>query len=174
LHWQTVSSKKVYQSKRLKIRLDKVICPSGRSGTYEVIDRKSAVLVIPKINNQFFLVEQYRYPIKARSLEFPQGSIEEGETVKQAAKRELQEEVGLRTDSLVKLGFIYYACGQFTQGATVFLANNCRASKQALEDTELDIVVYKHSLSSLKEIVKANKIKDSATLAAFGLILSQE
>lgn len=61
-----------------------------------------AVVIIPLLRNkgepssttETILVEQYRVPVQAVTLEFPAGLIDEGETAEQAAIRELKEETG--------------------------------------------------------------------------------
>ncbi len=45
--------------------------------------------------DQVILVRQYRYPIAAYVYEFPSGIVDPGETYREAAVREMQEETGL-------------------------------------------------------------------------------
>ena len=45
--------------------------------------------------DQVILVRQYRYPIAAYVYEFPSGIVDPGETYREAAIREMQEETGL-------------------------------------------------------------------------------
>ena len=45
--------------------------------------------------DQVILVRQYRYPIAAYVYEFPSGIVDRGETYREAAVREMQEETGL-------------------------------------------------------------------------------
>lgn len=40
------------------------------------------------------VISQYRPPLRAWSIEFPAGLIDEGETPEEAARRELEEETG--------------------------------------------------------------------------------
>jgi len=65
-------------------------------------DTPDAVIIIPLLRNmgqpssttETILVEQYRIPVRSRTVEFPAGLIDAGETAEQAAIRELQEETG--------------------------------------------------------------------------------
>ena len=57
------------------------------------------VLVIARHQGTWLLTEH-----KVRGLEFPGGKAEEGETVEQAAERELYEETGAKVLSLTRIG----------------------------------------------------------------------
>jgi ADP-ribose pyrophosphatase len=83
------------------------IDPKGNSRTWEVATRKTraaqagidAVAIGPLIHrpNQplsTVLVLQYRPPVDAITVEWPAGLIDEGESVEEAAVRELREETG--------------------------------------------------------------------------------
>src|SRR5476649_2059295 len=105
--WKTISSTVIYESPWIKLRHDEMIMPDGIHGQYDVIIRPDFVLVIPLQNDIFFMVDQFRYPIRKRSLEFPEGSVESGEEPIDAARRELHEETGLRSESIKYLGFLY-------------------------------------------------------------------
>ncbi|MGI6511244.1 MAG: NUDIX hydrolase [Catenisphaera adipataccumulans] len=54
-----------------------------------------AVVIYSIYNDQVVLVKQYRYPIDGAVYEFPAGLVEEGETLHEAAAREMKEETGL-------------------------------------------------------------------------------
>ena len=57
-------------------------------------------LLVSKLNStkDTLLVEQYRPPVERKTLEFPAGLIDEGETATDAALRELYEETGYHGD----------------------------------------------------------------------------
>ena len=88
--WKTLSSKYVYENPWLKVRHDEVMKPDGTKGIYGVIEGRNYNMIIPKIGNQFFLVEQFRYTTSRMSIEFPGGAIEPNETIDAAAARELE------------------------------------------------------------------------------------
>ena len=105
--WRTLSSEIAYQGKWLTVRVDQVLRPDGSKGTYELIDKKDFVVMIPRRDNRFYLVEQYRYAVGARSWEFPQGGCEEVIDLETCAKKELEEELGVKALNLVSLGNLW-------------------------------------------------------------------
>ncbi len=171
--WKTLKSTDVYKSQWLRVRHDEVIKPNGQRGTYDVVEKSNFVLIIPKRGENFFLVDQFRYPIKARSLEFPQGTTEKDEDTTDAVNRELSEETGLTSNKIEYLGFLWLANGHHTQGYSIYIADNCQIGIPKLEDSESDMITKKLSFTELKRLVNNNTIKDSPTVAAFGLYISK-
>ncbi len=75
----------------------------GHERTWEVVERikgDDAVMIIPWLrpSNRLVVIRQFRPPAKGTILEFPAGLVEPGESVEDAAKRELVEEAGYHGD----------------------------------------------------------------------------
>jgi 8-oxo-dGTP pyrophosphatase MutT (NUDIX family) len=165
-----ISTKVIYKGKWLTLRKDNFIKPDGSTASYEIIKRKNVVIIIPQINKNLIFVEQYRYALDERSLEFPQGFIEKNETPQDAAKREFEEEVGLK-GKVTFLGEVCTSSGFLEQKLYIFKGTNLHIGKQKLESTEKDLNVISLPLKKVKELVKNNKIKNGPTLAALSLFL---
>ena len=88
-----ISTKVIYKSKWLTLRKDNFIRPDGSTASYEIIKRKNVVIIIPQINKKLIFVEQYRYALDERSLEFPQGFIEKQNENKPEEKQNYAEEL---------------------------------------------------------------------------------
>ena len=95
--FKTLSSKVVYENKWMRVREDAIERPSGQQGIYSVMEKPDFTVVIPVQDGYVYMVEQYRYPVEKRQLEFPQGTWEEEGDADPAelAAGELQEETGL-------------------------------------------------------------------------------
>lgn len=167
--WKTTSSKYVYENKWIKVRHDEIVTPKGVKGEYGIVESRSFALIIPKVKDMFYLVEQYRYAVNRDSLEFPAGGIEKDEQVESVLSRELQEEAGLKSSNIKKLGYLYSANGFTTDGFYVYLAESCEEIERQPEELEEGMVVKKFTSEELKEQIKTGKITDGPTVAAFCL-----
>src|ERR687889_405716 len=102
--WLSVSSKRVYDNPWITVREDRVVRPDGESGIYGVVHYKNiAVGVLAIEEDHVYLVGQYRYPLDRYSWEIPEGGCPEGEEPLAAARRELEEETGLRAEKWEKM-----------------------------------------------------------------------
>ena len=171
--WKTISSKTGFQGKFLKVRVDRVERPDGSIGTYEMVEKSDFVMVIPKVGDKFYLVNQYRYPVNSRSWEFPQGGCEGIDDLEMCARKELEEELGLQAMNLTFLGNLWLAVGNSTQGCGIFLTEQVNKGKQQLEESEADLVTGVFTEQEIATMIKSGEIRSSTTVAAFGLYLSK-
>src|SRR5919206_4614083 len=97
-----IDSRIVYEDRWMRLRQDRIERPDGSLGTYAVVEKPDFALVIPAEAGGFYLVQQYRYPVRGRYWEFPQGSWEDRPEAdpQDVARGELEEETGLRAGSL--------------------------------------------------------------------------
>ena len=172
--WKTLSSKYVYENPWLKVRHDEVMKPDGTKGIYGVIEGRNYNMIIPKIGNQFFLVEQFRYTTSRMSIEFPGGAIEPNETIDAAAARELHEETGLLGGRLTHLGFLHEGNGHENFGFHEYIAEDCIEGNQQLESSEHDMTIKKCSFEEVKQLIQDGKMTDGPSVASFALYLLHE
>lgn len=171
LKWQKKSSKIIYQSEWLTLIHDEVLTPDNKNAAYDIVERKDFVLVIPKLTDSFYMVNQYRYPINYSSLEFPQGFCENGETIEESVQRELEEETGLRAKKLTLLDTLWVSSGFLRQKFTVFLAEDFTEGKINLDDTEVGLTKKKLTLEDISKKITTGEINNAPTVAALGLYL---
>lgn len=108
--WRTVLSDRLQQ-------------PDGRVVDYTYLAVPRAVFVVAVTSqDEILLVRQYRHPVRDFTLEVPAGSVEEGETARQAAERELREEVGGTSDSWRHLSTFYSSSAHLSLRSDAFLA----------------------------------------------------
>jgi 8-oxo-dGTP pyrophosphatase MutT (NUDIX family) len=108
---ETLSSREVYRNRWMTVREDSIRRQDGSNGIYGVVCKPDFSLIIPYESGEFHLVEQYRYPVQGRYLEFPQGSWETRADAppEVVAAGELREETGLVAGRMTYLGQLFSA-----------------------------------------------------------------
>jgi 8-oxo-dGTP pyrophosphatase MutT (NUDIX family) len=161
----------------MRVREDAIERADGSQGIYGVVEKHDFALIVPRdADGSFWLVEQYRYPVSGRHLEFPQGSWEqqpEADAV-ELARGELQEETGLRAGSLRHLGHLYEAYGYSTQGFDIWLATDLELTPVQRLSEEQDMQVRRLSRDEWEAMLRSGRVKDAASIAAYGLLLLDE
>jgi ADP-ribose pyrophosphatase len=129
-----------------------------------VVDEGAAVL----------LVRQYRAAIDAELLEIPAGKRDvEGEPPEDTARRELEEEVGMRAGRLERLAEFYNSPGFCDEHAWVFLALDlepAEASAHSVEEQHMQ--VEKVALDDVPAMIADGRLKDAKSI--IGLTLARE
>ncbi len=95
--WHTKTRKIAYQNQyALKVIRDEVIRPDKSEGIYDYLHVNGGSYALPiDENNLVYLVKQFRYPVNIWSIEVASGGLNKGEKHLDAAKRELEEELGI-------------------------------------------------------------------------------
>jgi 8-oxo-dGTP pyrophosphatase MutT (NUDIX family) len=170
---RTTSSRLAYQNPWIRVREDVLEHDDGTTGLYGVVERPDFGLVLPRQDDGFWLVEQYRYPLGRRSWEFPQGTWGAGArgTAEELARAELAEETGLRAERMEHLGRLDLAPGLMTQRFDVWVATGLTQGPTHRESTESDMRMALVPESELREMIRAGRFTDSPSLAGYGLLL---
>ncbi len=170
---RTLESREVYDGRVVQLRVDEVELPTGARTVREVVEHANAVVVLPiDPSGMALLVRQYRYPIGRSLLEAPAGGIDPGELPDDAAQRELQEEIGHRAGRLENLGAFWTAPGFCTEYMYAYLAGDLSLSSLPPDEDE-EIVVERHSLNAVREMIRDGRIVDAKTIAAFWMALDR-
>lgn len=116
--------------------------PDGQEIDWYYSDVPESVMVVPvTADGNVILVKQYRHNLKADTLELPAGVTSAGESMQEAALRELVEETGhtLRDPStLVSLGRFYTLPSETNKYVNFFLATPTHSAGVAQGDTEIE------------------------------------
>ena len=162
--WKLVDSKVLCRSDHVSVFDDTVILPSGNTVIFTKIELKDFVSVLPIVEDKVALIEILRYPRNCLSLEIPSGHIEDGESPKEAAFRELEEETGYKAGKLECVGS-FNPLSRSTQQAHLFIAKNLKKGPQRLEVTE-QIEVKLIPIKDLPKLLVSGKITHPPTLLA--------
>lgn len=165
--WQIISSKIVHKNPHFNVRKDRLLTSEKRENDYYYVDIFPYVGIIPLTKKQeIYLVGQYRPVIKEYFWEIPEGGIEEKESERDAAKRELAEEVGLKAGKLTKIGTAFPSNGHSNACGHYYLAQNLTKENNFHADEDEILKVKKIKVPHLKKMVFDGKIKDGPTITA--------
>jgi ADP-ribose pyrophosphatase len=171
---KTISSREVYRNPWTSVREDVIERSNGARGIYGVIDKDPACIVIPldvTPEGEFvYLIEQYRYTVAGRFLEFPQGGWEVPNVVPEdLARGELREETGLTAERMTHLSTFQIAYGVMNQKQHVFLAEGLKMGSADPDTEESDLIVHRVSVSKFEELILDGTIVDNCSVAAWGI-----
>jgi ADP-ribose pyrophosphatase len=168
--WKKINSTNIYSSEYISLYKDTIELPNSSRIVYEWFNSPSFCVMIPILKDKFIMIENYRYPADAWSLEFPAGHLKEGEEPEIAAKRELLEETGYEAGTMEYLGWSYVSSRTLQKGY-VFLCKDLKKLKPKREPYEIQmikIVTQKY----IENAIKNNIITDAATLVAYSFYIA--
>ena len=148
---------------------DEVVLPSGETVIFTKVELKDFVSVVPLIGDTVVLIEILRYPRNCLSIEIPSGHLEKGESPKEAAFRELEEETGYKAKQIEFIGS-FNPLSRTTQQAHLFIARDLKKGPQRLEVTE-QIEVKLTPIKELPKLLKSGKITHAPTILAIQRLL---
>jgi ADP-ribose pyrophosphatase len=173
---RTISSREVYRNPWASVREDVIERSDGQRGTYGVMDKEPACIVIPieQVDGAEFvwLVRQYRYTVGDTFYELPQGGWETSDVdPEELARGELAEETGLRVERMVRLADLWIAYGAMRQIHHVFLAEGLSHGETERDPEEHDMTVHRVAVSEFELMMMDGRVMDNCTVAAWGLYL---
>lgn len=150
----TITPWKILESHHLHelVRIDKCELPDGKIVDGFVLEFGDWVTVLALTKQQeVVMVRQYRHGVQKVILELPGGAMDaRDESPLQAARRELLEETGFTSDTLIQIGCVSPNPASQTNLIYSFLALDAeKVGEQELDDTE-EIEV---ALKPLEEVI---------------------
>ena len=169
---EQLESQQVFKGKVFSVDRDRVKMPNGRTVTVDVVRHSRSVVLVPVPEpGKVILIRQYRYAVNAFLWELPAGSVDEGESPEQAARRECHEEIGLVPATIVRLSAMYPTPGYCDEEMVFFrLSGLDKTDEQAAVDEDEDIEAKEFELRDAREMVRRGEIQDMKTLVGLTLI----
>jgi ADP-ribose pyrophosphatase len=169
---ERLSTTRIFDGKVFDVDRDTARMPNGRELTIDVIRHPPSAIIVPVPEpGKVILIRQYRYAVNRWLWELPAGSVDEGETPEQAARRECHEEIGQVPDTVVRLGAMFPTPGYCDEEMIFFRVSGLNEPAEAAElDEDEDIEVRVFTLKEAREMVRSGEIVDMKTVIGLGLL----
>ena len=165
--WKTLSSRQVYQNPWTRLREDIAEMPNGKTTIYGVVECGECVGVLPFIDDQHVvLVRQYRYVFgEDHRWEMPTGGVKQGESLLDAAHRELREEIGYDASELEQISTYYTSKSVMHEIAHLYIGRHLTQIQAMPDETEfLEIEIF--PFDQVLQMTLKSEIRDSMTVLA--------
>jgi ADP-ribose pyrophosphatase len=163
---RVLQHRRVHAGRVLDLDVDEVVEPGGVRGVREVVRQRGSVAALPVLaDGRIVLVRQYRYAVDALVWELPAGRRDPGETPEEGARRELEEEVGLRAGALEPLLVFWTTPGFCDEVMHLFRATDLEAVPARPEADE-QIESARFTLDEAMAMIGGGEIREGKTLVA--------
>jgi ADP-ribose pyrophosphatase len=161
---KTISSRRVYDGRVIKLDVLDVLLPNGQQSKREIVKHPGAVAIVALDDQRnILMVRQWRMAAERAMLEIPAGTLNPDESPLVCAERELQEETGQRAGKMEPLGAFFVAPGYTTEKIHLFLATDLSESRLPMDDDEF--IELEHTpLEEALRRVNAGEIEDGKTI----------
>ncbi|MDA8316731.1 MAG: NUDIX hydrolase [Actinomycetota bacterium] len=148
--------------------------PDGHEFERDIVRHPGAVSIVPvHEDTSVTLVRQVRVAVGTSVLEAPAGTRDVGgEDPEETARRELEEEAGLRARSFERLGTVFNSPGYTDQRTIVYLARGlepCEARPHGVEEHWMS--TERVALADVERLVASGQLLDATTIV--GLLLAR-
>lgn len=163
----TVARSRLFRADEIHLRFS-----NGEERTYEKLcsGGPGAVLIVPLLDeNTVLLVREYAAGIEDYHLALPKGAIDQGETLLDAANRELKEEVGYGANKLQFLKRINLSPAYMEHGINVVIAWELYPERLVGDEPE-PIEVVPYPLSDLLQLIARADVCEGRSIAALFMV----
>ncbi|EPE37537.1 ADP compounds hydrolase nudE [Candidatus Photodesmus katoptron] len=169
---EILEKKIISQSKLFSIESIKLVFGNGEKRTYERMKPRTvdAVMIVPIMNGNFLLVQEYAVGTERYELSFPKGLVDLGESQEEAAIRELKEEIGFGSNCLIFLKEVVLAPSYFSGRMIIFIGKDLYPERLKGDEPEpLEVIPW--SIRRSEELITHINFCESRSLAALLLSL---
>jgi len=163
----------IYENPWVNLYLDKVQFPDGRIiEQHHLLDfeKEAVAALVENDEGQVLLVHVYRYTTNSIEWEIPAGTVEEDESILEAARREVWEESGYETTDH-ELIYTYYPLNGMSN--KVFHIARCRATGKTGDFDRNEVKEVKWvSRQEIQTMIREKMVRDGFSLPALLLFLA--
>ena len=162
-----IKSKEILKTPIFTVTQDHAKDPEGFEIHRAIVQHVGSAVMMPvDERGRVLLVKQFRLPARKYLWELPAGRMDPGETPLQAARRELQEETGLRAKKWTKLAGYWASPGFLAEKMNLFLAEDLTTGEQTpMEDERIEMKWF--TSKELGDLIDGGKVEDGKTLIGY-------
>lgn len=152
MFWKKLWEENRYEGWRKIIR-KRFELPNGEKAEFDILGAKHYVTVAAVTDEErFVMVRQFRPGPEQVLVSFPEGAIDEGESLEEAARRELREETGFAAQSIQLLKT--FRSSYTNQLQHCLLATGCRPAGSQQTEADEFIEVFTLSIPELRRLMR--------------------
>jgi ADP-ribose pyrophosphatase len=158
--------KSIYQGRIIDLWLERVILPNQSELDLEIVRHPGGAAIIALDEQaRICLLRQYRHAVGGYIYELPAGKIDDQEPPIETARRELEEEAGMRASDWQSLGKMYSSPGFCDEVIHLYLARDLSSVPTRHEEHEVIEVEWIPFDEALERAAKGD-IDDAKSVAA--------
>jgi ADP-ribose pyrophosphatase len=156
----------VHVGRKIRVAVDTTTTPDGQTIRRDVVLHPGAVVILPVIDKgHVCLLRNHRWVVGETLWELPAGTLEPGEELEPAARRELLEETGYAAERWRSLGYLFASPGVLDEKLHLFVAEDLTPGPNRPEaDEELEPVTV--PFDEAIRMCLDGRIKDAKTVTA--------
>ena len=158
-----IAKREIYKGKIFSLRGGEVSLDNGDQAVREYIHHPGGVAIVPVVDDQVILIQQFRIAIERELTELPAGLLEPGEEPVQCAARELEEELGYRATELIPLASYFSSVGFTDERLHIYLALQPEKTKLKRDPEERMREIFL-PVDMIAEKLNARAFEDAKTI----------
>ena len=162
---ELVSTQKI--GSEYELRIEKHELANGKTFDYHIFNLPHFAVIIPKRENKYILIKQYRPSWRKSVLEFPAGGADSFEEApERTASRELLEETGYEAGKMSFIGKFRHT-SRSTQFCFSYLADNLTMVGQKLDEGEYIEEILEVTPAEIDQLIETGQIVDISHIASW-------
>jgi ADP-ribose pyrophosphatase len=160
-----MTNKLIHKGNLLELHSERVDFPNGGHTYFDIVKHPGgAVIAAINDDNEICLLKQWRYALGEMIWELPAGCLEPGEPPMETAKRELEEEAGVKAQQWRDLGKISSSPGFSNEMLYLYEARELSKGTMKLDDAE-QLTAHWLPVEKVLTMAREGDIIDAKTLA---------
>ena len=174
--FRKLAEREVHRGSLITVAVGTFADPSGEEFTRDLVHHPGAASIVPVIDEgtAALMVRQYRAAVDRDLLEIPAGKLDvAGESPEVCARRELEEEVGMRAGRVEKLAEFFNSPGFCDEHSYVFMGLDLApVARSAHSVEERHMSIERVALDEVPSLITTGAIVDAKSI--IGLCLVRE